>query len=470
MNRTLRLAAVATLALAGGAILWTFAPAPAQRLLLPHSMAPTSLDKAAASPGRVNARWNIAYHGECCEGNLAAAGPNTYVLLPVLVNGNKILRSVDNGVNWTRQYPLADASVPYGIEGDLQAWGDDVIFFGTELAAAVVSYSNDRGDTWTTMQVPIASGGNDQAWSYLGPLEGLCPAPFTQSKPYVLGGWMRIGTVAAFSCDGGMTWPIQTPVIGNNGSGPEHVICHQNAVPAADAGDTRVADPKFSSLKAGRHGTFGTDRRFYWTETAGNNLYVCRTADFGMNWEGTVHPVAPGPGAGFVVTHAAFDERGTLYVLHGDKMYVSLDQGRSFRFVHTLPRFGNAGRSDAGADQYFAVHDGRVHVAALAARGTKGEVWYVTGEALDSDAPVWSEELVDVLNDVRLDFMQIAINGNGVPTISYTTPSKEVTTASLIPGAAPADGKRILGTGTAGALPAALLAGLFLIGLARRRR
>lgn len=470
MKRSIRWAALAASAVTVGIAFWAYREPAPLGLLLPHSMAPTSLDKAAASPGRFNARWNIAYHGECCEGNLAAAGANTYVLLPVLVQGNKILRSTDNGVNWTRQYPLADASVPYGIEGDLQAWGDDVIFFGTELAVGVVSYSSDRGDTWTTVQVPLASAGNDQAWSYLGPLEGLCPAPFTQTRPYVLGGWMRIGTVAAFSCDGGMTWPIQTPVIGNNGSGPEHVICHENATPAADAGDTRVADPKFASLKAGRHGTFGTDRRFYWTETLGNQLYVCRTDDFGQSWEGSVHPVAPGPGSGYVVTHAAFDDRGTLYVLHGDKLYVSLDQGRSFRYVHTLPRFGNAMRSDAGADQYFAVHDGTVHLAALVARGAKGEVWYVTGSALDSAAPVWTEELVDVVNEVRLDFMQIAINGNGVPTISYTTPSKEVTTASLNPGAGAAAGKLVPGSGSAGALPAGLLGALLLIGLSRRRR
>lgn len=466
MKRTRRWTALAAATVAVGIAGWASRAPEPRSLLLPHSMAPTSFDKAAASPGRFNARWNIAYHGECCEGNLAAAGANTYVLLPVLVQGNKILRSTDNGVNWTRQYPLADASVPYGIEGDLQAWGDDVIFFGTELAVAVVSYSADRGDTWTTVQVPIASGGNDQAWSYLGPVEGLCPAPLSQTKPYVLGGWMRIGTVAVFSCDGGTTWPIQTPVIGNNGSGPEHVICQQNATPAADAGDTRVADAGFARLKAGRHGTFGTDRRFYWTETAGDRLYVCRTADFGQSWEGTVHAVPPGPGSGYVVTHAAFDERGTLYVVHGNRLYVSLDQGRSFRYTHVLPRFGNAMRSDAGADQYFAMHDGTLHLAALVARGAKGEVWYVTGSSLDSDAPVWTEELVDVVNEVRLDFMQIAVNGHGVPTISYTTPSKEVTTASLNP-AAPADTGKLL-PAAAGAPAGGLLAAFLLLGLRRR--
>ena len=48
-------------------------------------------------PPPLSRNWKINYHGECCEGNLAAAGNNTFVLLPVLVNGNKILKNTDGG-------------------------------------------------------------------------------------------------------------------------------------------------------------------------------------------------------------------------------------------------------------------------------------------------------------------------------------------------------------------------------------
>jgi hypothetical protein len=49
---------------------------------------------------------------------------------------------------------------------------------------------------------------------------------------------------------------------------------------------------------------------------------------------------------------------------------------------------------------------------------------------VDTATPSWDEELVDVVGNNRLDFMQIVINGNGIPTLSYTKPGSEVTTAS----------------------------------------
>ncbi|MGI9087732.1 MAG: WD40/YVTN/BNR-like repeat-containing protein [Chthoniobacterales bacterium] len=268
--------------------------------------------------------WTINYHGECCEGNLAAAGENTYLLLPVLVQGNKIKKSSDGGKTWRQTYPPAPISFPFGIEGDMQAFGDDAIFFGTELADAVVAHSDDKGETWTTVQNPIASAGNDQAWAYLGPFGNMRPGgALPLDEPYVMAGWMRIGTSLNFSFDGGRTFSFQSVLVGNDGSGPDHVVCRQNAVdpPNPDPGDTRIANQLFANQKAGRYGAWGTDGKFYWSETAGGNtLYTCQTNDFGVNWTGNKHALSPGPGSDFVVTHSAFDNNGTLYVLHGNKL------------------------------------------------------------------------------------------------------------------------------------------------------
>ena len=137
---------------------------------------------------------------------------------------------------------------------------------------------------------------------------------------------------------------------------------------------------------------------------------------------------------------------------------MSFDQGHSFRYVHTLPRYDTAARSDSGGGQYFAVHGGRVHLAIIEAfgeDGTEGRIGYLRGRDLDTDTPRWHYEPVDVTLPVRLDFMQIALNGRGVPTLSYTTPdaggeSREVTTASLktaLPYAA------LLATPVSGAAP-----------------
>jgi hypothetical protein len=382
--------------------------------------------------------WTINYHGECCEGNLAAAGNNTFVLLPVLVQGNKILKSADGGKTWTQKYPPAPASVPFGIEGDMQAFGTDVIFFGTELAVMVTAHSNDFGETFVPVQNPVASAGNDQAWSYLGPFGDMRPGgPLPTDEPYVLAGWMRIGASVVFSFDGGLTYPIQTPLVGDDGSGPDHVVCRNNAHAPNNAPDSRVPNALFAKHKAGRHGTWGTDRAFYWTEPAdGTNpgdrdLYVCKTSDFGVNWTGIKHPMPLGPASDFVVSHSAFDNKGTFYVMHGDKLYVSFNGGESFAFVHTLPRYGSARRSDAGSDQSFVVDCGTIHIGLLedAANGN-GRVYYLRGKNVDTANPTWDEELVDEVGSVRLDFLYIVLDGNGIPTISYTTPDKEVTTAS----------------------------------------
>jgi hypothetical protein len=391
-------------------------------------------------PPPLSKNWKINYHGECCEGNLAAAGGNTFVLLPVLVTGNKIKKSSDGGQTWVEKYPPAPASVPFGIEGDMQAFGTDAIFFGTELAVAITAHSDDQGETWIPVQNPLASAGNDQAWSYLAPFGDMRPGGrLPTDEPYVLTGWMRIGSAAVFSFDGGLTYPIQTPLVGNDGSGPVHVVCRNSAHAPTNPGDTRIANADFSNHKAGRHGCWGTDRKFYWTEPAdGTNpgdrdLYVCKTADFGVNWTGIKHPISFGPASDFVVSHSAFDNNGTFYVLHGDKLYVSFNQGESFAFVHTLPRYGSARRSDSGSDQFFVVDCGTIHVGLLEDAGEgRGNVFYLRGSHADTATPVWEEELVDQVGNVRLDFIYIVLDGNGIPTISYTTPDLEVTTASRV--------------------------------------
>lgn len=390
--------------------------------------------ETVADPGtlpKLKSSWDITYHGECCEGNLAAEGDVTYVLLPVLLTGNKIRRSLDGGQTWETTYPLVDISVPFGIEGDLRAFGDDVVFFGTELTHGVAAVSDDRGESWTVTQIPVAFAANDQAWLYMGPGIEACPV---QTKPYVLTGWYRIGSVALFSCDGGLTWPIQTPLAGANGDGPVHVVCQTTAHDPGPVSDTRVADANFKRMKSGRHGGWGTDARFYWSEVSGGDLFVCKTGDFGVTWEGIRHPLAAGTPAGVPVTALAFDDRGTLYVLHADKLYVSFDQGESFAFVHTLPRWGNDfSVGDPGSAQFFVVDRGTIHVAIKEAAGDGGDIWYLRGKHVDTGHPKWKEELVDSVGAERLDFLQIAIDGNGIPTIGYTTPPNfdvGVTTAS----------------------------------------
>jgi hypothetical protein len=210
-----------------------------------------------------------------------------------------------------------------------------------------------------------------------------------------------------------------------------HAVCEQTAHAPTSPGDTRIPDQNFVNHKAGHYGCWGSDKKFYWTEPANGNIYVCKTDNFGATWTGIAHPISPGPGSGYVTSHSGFDNNGTLYVLHGDQLYVSFNQGESFAFTHTLPRYGNAGLSDSGADHWFVVNCGTIHVG-LAEAGTNGStnIWYLRGSNVDTANPTWDEELVDVVGNNRLDFFQIVLNANGIPTLSYTTPGTEVTTAS----------------------------------------
>jgi hypothetical protein len=398
---------------------------PRAALYLATALAASSLvaqTKIATGP-MPSASWNLVTHGACCEGNVAASGSATYVLLPELLTGNDIKRSTNGGLTWTKVYPPADVSVPFGIEGDLRAYDDDVVFFGTELSHGVAAHSDNQGTSWTIVQIPVAFPANDQAWLYLGPVQA-CPI---QTEPYVLAGWYRIGSVALFSCDGGLTWPIQTPLVGFNGSGPIHVVCLETAHGPAPQGDIRIPDSRFARMKAGRHGGWGTDGKFYWSQIDGNQLYVCKSSNFGATWEGIRHPVASGTPIGHPVTTLAFDDRGTLFVLHANKLYVSFDQGESIKFVHTLPRWGNDASVADRAAAWFVVHGGTIHLGLKSA----GNIWYLKGSSVDTATPTWSEELItNAGSTVRLDFMQIVIDGNGIPTLGYTTSAGGVTTSS----------------------------------------
>jgi hypothetical protein len=264
----------------------------------------------------------------------------------------------------------------------------------------------------------------------MGPLQ-VCPV---QTEPYVLTGWYRIGSVALFSCDGGLTWPIQTPLPGLDGSGSQHVVCENVAHDPIPLGNTRVQNANFANMRAGSHGGWGTDGKFYWSEAKDGFLYICKTNTFGATWEGIRHPLAPGTGTDGVMTTLAFDDKGTLYVLHGDKLYVSFDQGESIRYVQTLPRWGNDTTVGDGNAEWFVVHGGTIYVG-LKETGSGGSsnIWYLKGKHVDTARPSWTQELVDRVWADRLDFMQIIVDGRGIPTISYTTPpdsSAGVTTAT----------------------------------------
>lgn len=79
------------------------------------------------------------------------------------------------------------------------------------------------------------------------------------------------------------------------------------------------------------------------------------------------------------------------------------------------------------AAEWFVVNSGTIHIGLKSA----GNVRYLKGSNVDTASPAWSDELItNAGSTVRLDFMQIAIDGNGIPTLGYTTSAGGVTTSS----------------------------------------
>lgn len=376
-----------------------------------------------------SASWITRNHGGCCEGNMAAGGSAIYVNAPRCTPcDNSVYRSTDGGDDWDRVYPAVGVPTfgAQGIEGDVRAWKDHVVFFGTVVSHGVAAVSHDRGDSWTTSPVVVPWAVNDQAWSYLGPVQAQgCPA---QSQDYVVTGWFRIGAVAAFSCDGGTTWPVQTPLPAAGGGDSIHPLCTNSAGEPSDQGDTRVADADFAHMKAGRHGGWGTDGRFYWTRAGGDSLTVCWTSDLGATWEGVRHDVDV-PSDASSVTTLAFDQQGTLYILYGDKLLVSVDRGHSFEHVHTLPLWGTGDGIGDDATQWFAVDDGDLHAAVYVEDGEDDDIVYVHGRDVDTASPTWTTEHVQDHDDTRLDFLQLSLNADDIPTVGYTY-NEDVVTSS----------------------------------------
>jgi hypothetical protein len=195
-----------------------------------------------------------------------------------------------------------------------------------------------------------------------------------------------------------------------------------------DRGDLRIPNGEFAKMKAGRHGNWGTDGRFYWSQVKATDstLYVCYTDTFGVTWGGWMHSLAPGTPPGYAVSLLAFDERGTMYVLHANKLYVSFDQGSSFRYVHTLPVWGDGEGVTDNAASWFVAEGGTIQLGLKVANGSggcldpEGCIAYRRGTGADTASISWSPtEIILGHDSPEMDFLQIAVDGNGIPTVGY---------------------------------------------------
>lgn len=367
--------------------------------------------------------WRVVAIPGASEANLAGGPDRAYALSPQgLSQSLKIFRSLDDGATWPVVYP---SGAQYGgAEGDLRSFGNDVISFGMGVTAGISSLSEDGGTTWITSTFASASPG-DQAWLYLGATPG--PESLFPKKPYTLAGWFRNGGVAVFSGDGGTTWPVSTPLAATSATGPVLGACEGNAHPPMSLGDIRIADPDYARSKAGLYGAWGPDARFYWSyhKPDENALYVCGTQNLGSVWNGVRHPVPDFDDE--VVVLSAIDDRGTLFVLIRDRLFVSFDRGSSFAFTHVLDVWGNHNAGVGNAPlQWFVADGGAIHL--FAARTAPGcvpgdecmEFVYRKGAGADTAAISWSPvEVIATAGNANFHFVQISLDSNGLPSVSY---------------------------------------------------
>lgn len=387
-----------------------------------------------ASPGA----WEITDHGGANEGNLAVGDNGIYLLSPeqyppegyppsarlnnpdvsgVLARG---FRSGDDGLSW---HSLQPDPFPV-LEGDFAAFGRHAVFAGVDLAASFAARPL-TSDLLEFHPIPGAGPYNDQAWLYVAPYRMLPLQP--SGVTFAL--WLyQGGTSLMVSLDGGVSWQPRSVIVSRaplNAStfpqvppdAPLHPLCELDPHEPTPPTDEREPNPAFARMKAGRHGGFGTDHRFHWSEVKEGDLLLCSTEDF-VAWTSHRHRVHAGDDN---ATLLVFDQTGALFVLHMDQLYESRNQGRSIHAIHPLPKWGE--RITRGNDrvaQYFAVRDGVVHLGLMTKDDT---VWYMRGDRSPTDPSSfdWTCEAVDANRDARFDFMQLVLTNDGRPMLSYAT-------------------------------------------------
>ena len=211
---------------------------------------------------------------------------------------NEVVRSSDGGKTWEVVSPQLQGQNVHAISLDPYIWVDEdtgrVYTIDLTVACSLMSFSDDRGKSWTTNPLACGRPVNDHQTLFGGPPVSSSPIGYPNLIYYC---WNDVATSSCGkSLDGGMTW-------------------HATGSPAFHPGDgtegQAVPDPNCGGLHG--HGVVGRDGTIYLPKEHCLRPYLAISKDEGLTWQRvrvSELPVIWGPDPSVAV-----DDEGNIYYL-----------------------------------------------------------------------------------------------------------------------------------------------------------
>ncbi len=211
---------------------------------------------------------------------------------------NEVVRSSDGGKSWKVVSPQLAGRNRHAISLDPYLWVDErtgrVFTIDLTVACSLMSFSDDRGKSWTTNPLACGRPINDHQTLFGGPPVSTNPSGYPNLLYYC---WNDVATSSCGrSDDGGITFrptgsPAFHPGDGTEGQGTEESHC--------------------GGLHG--HGVVGPDGTMYLPKEHCERPFLAISKDEGLSWErvrvsNKVAIFGPDPSI-------AVDERGNLYYL-----------------------------------------------------------------------------------------------------------------------------------------------------------
>jgi hypothetical protein len=211
---------------------------------------------------------------------------------------NEVLRSSDAGKTWEVVSPQLAGRNVHAISLDPYIWVDEdtgrVYTIDLTVACSLMSFSDDRGKSWTTNPLACGRPINDHQTLFGGPPVSSDPVGYPNLVYYC---WNDVATSSCGkSLDGGISW-------------------HATGSPAFHPGDgtegQEAPDPNCGGLHG--HGVVGRDGTIYLPKEHCERPFLAISRDEGLSWErvrvsNKVVIWGPDPSV-------AVDEKGNLYYL-----------------------------------------------------------------------------------------------------------------------------------------------------------
>ncbi|HJR44147.1 MAG TPA: sialidase family protein [Actinomycetota bacterium] len=211
---------------------------------------------------------------------------------------NEVMLSSDGGKKWKPVSPQFGGRNVHAVSLDPYVWVDEdtgrVYTIDLTVACSLMSFSDDRGKSWTTNPLACGRPVNDHQTLFGGPPVSSSTVGYPNLIYYC---WNDVATSSCGkSLDGGLTWHATGSPVFHAGDGTE-----EQGVPNPDCGGLHG------------HGVVGRDGAIYLPKEHCLRPFLAISRDEGLTWERvrvSKKPVIWGPDPSVAV-----DNKGNIYYL-----------------------------------------------------------------------------------------------------------------------------------------------------------